>query len=511
MKQKLKLIMYLALAAVVFSCAEERDFVKEQNHRPNVDFKEVSFKEALSIPIFKNAYQKVAKSKSDFGGAEQARTALEEQFGFTIVESSPVRIITDQHGVIFYIMLVERVIKEELVFENLMIRVKDAETAAAIFKYLLSEKGIKTETEEYFFKEVVISEIIDLNVEGRMFFSTNSDGDTCITTTQLMCNATWSGEPYNHLASFNCFVHAANFGLSSLYETSSSECFPIGGGGNSSSNGSSSGSSNNTGGLGASVGTASDPLEMLAIPCRTGNCIEADIIEKPCTKLGKLADTLFQNIKPDIDFLKTKVIANTPVEWGVDFKKDGPSSSLSINDSSFTYQNFQIQGTSDNTPMIYGQGWVGGAHCHTINGFGMFSWKDIQNLLLAFNGANSNIKTNVTIIIVVPNAANPTNPKVYAIKVDNIATLTAKLNADLVNPNFADSTETETIDNIHADMELSWRNSTNLEKSFLEKFGDYGISLYKPTSDALTNWSKLKLSPNTLDGSGVEQVPCIFQ
>jgi hypothetical protein len=499
MKQKLKLIMYLALAAVVFSCAEERDFVKEQNQKPNINFRQVSFKEALSIPIFKNAYQKIAKNSSNFGGAEQARTALEEQFGFTIVAESPVRIITDQHGAVFYILLIERVIKEELVFENLMIRVKDAETAAAIFKYLMTEKGIMTGTEEYFFKEVVITEIIDLNVEGRMFFSTNSDGDTCITTTQLMCSALSSSQPDNHLASFNCFVHAANFGLSSLYETSSSECFPIGGGGNTSSNGSSSGSSNNTGGLGASVGTASNPLEMLAIPCRTGNCIEDNIVNDPCSKVKNLFDPLKANIKSSVENLQT-TITPTGGENATVFKKD-PVGNYLLPQTLPPSQTNGIQIPIGALVYAY-------AHTHTEDLYSMFSWTDVNSLFDVLQNTSIDNKTEVTIILVAHDDFHAN--VVYALTINNITAFTEMVNQKISSvPIPSPYTLLERLKHLDNKLGDKYSTDSNLEHAFLEHFADFNLSLFKADSN-LTTWSELKINLPTSPSipSTVLPIPC---
>ena len=282
--KKLPVFLYICLAFFAYSCSEENNFVKEQNHL-KVKFEQKTFEEVLKIPIFNEAYRKIVKSKGVLNKSAEARTALEDEYGFTIVENSPVRITIDEYGSVFYTLLIEREVKEELIFENLMIQVKDEETSAAIFKYIMSEKGTKSQTGEYFFKDAVSSEFIDLNVEGKVFFSSNSDNDICITTTQLMCNATWSGEPYDHIANYNCWVHGAFNGLSSLYETSSTVCYGAGGGGNSSDGGT---SSNNNGGHGATSGGSNDPLVVTPIPCKTGNCIEVDIVNDPCKKLKKL-------------------------------------------------------------------------------------------------------------------------------------------------------------------------------------------------------------------------------
>ncbi len=292
------------------SCSVEENILKKVNHK-KIDFKEKSFKEALSIPIFNNAYQKVAKNKGEFKSEDAARTALEDQYGFTIVTDSPVRIITDENGTIFYTILIEREVKEELVFENLVIKVEGEETSAAVFKYLMDEKGTVSESGEYFSPNVETSEFTDLNVAGKVFYNSDS-GETCITTTQVMCNATWSGEPYNHIANLGCYQYAANHGLSNLYESSSTVCFGfVGSGGG----GTPDGSSNNTGGLGGSGG-GTDSIDVTPIPCRTANCIELDEIDCNTSK-----DDLI-SVFPNLSDADAELLANVINEKGKDYGID---------------------------------------------------------------------------------------------------------------------------------------------------------------------------------------------
>lgn len=304
MAKKLKqIITLLALCSLIIlsGCTQEKEFINEHNHR-NIDFKEKSFKEALSLPLFNDALKKVAKQKGAFRSEDAARTALEDQYGFTIVADAPIRIITDENGTVFYTILIEREVKEELVFENLMMKVENNETTAAIFKYLMEGKGTISETGEYFFPNVESSEFTDLNVEGKVFYNSDT-GEACVTTTQLMCNATWSGEPYNHIPNANCYVYGGSNGnnFSNLYESSSTVCFGSAGG---DGGGTPDGSSNNTGGLGGSGGN-NEPIDVTPIPCRTGNCIELDVIlPDPCELINKL--------KNDVGFkLKMKVLKDS--------------------------------------------------------------------------------------------------------------------------------------------------------------------------------------------------------
>ncbi len=60
---------------------------------------------------------------------------------------------------------------------------------------------------------------------------------------------------------------------------------------------------------------------------------------------------------------------------------------------------------------------------------------------------------------------------------------------------------------IHDEQRIKYDNNRNqLEKSFLQQFALYGVSLYKATDDSLNNWNKLELSTST--PLTVQSIPC---
>ncbi|WP_395043003.1 hypothetical protein [Flavobacterium sp.] len=267
--KKFVLLSYFCLATFLYySCTQEKEYINGQN-RINFDLKEKSLKEALDMPIFNNAYSKLTKKKFSSSSSETARTALEDQFGFTIVPDVPVKIITKPDGTVFFTLLIEREVKEELKFENLMIQVKNTETSAAIFKYTMEEKAIKTMTNDYIIKEILNSQYTDLNVDGKMFF--NSGGETCFDTYIWKCDY---GLGYTHTAYSTCFSD------NTAYPVISVVC--MGDGGGPTSPDPTNGSVTVTGGGG---GSPNDIIET-PTPCRSVNCIEAD--KTPCDELKKL-------------------------------------------------------------------------------------------------------------------------------------------------------------------------------------------------------------------------------
>ena len=511
--KKFVLLSYFCLATFLYySCTQEKEYINKKN-RINFDLKEKSLKEALDMPIFSTAYSKLTKKKFSSSTSETARTALEDQFGFTIVPEVPVKIITKPDGTVFFTLLIEREVKEELKFENLMIQVKNTETSAAIFKYTMEEKAIKTITNEIIIKEIPNSQFTDLNIDGKIFF--NGDGDTCFDINVILCDVP-DNRPAGHVATSECWYYFNNVpGASNIYYATSVVCMNdggIGGGGGGDTGGGGGGSStNNTGGLGASGGS-SDPVVISPTPCRTGNCIEAEVIKKPCLQLKKLADFDKMNLKPKIDILKNKVISNVQNEWGLKLTKIGPTT-INAADSLFAYDAILVEGNLNDVPLSYGDDFIGGAHIHTNKGYAIHTWRDIYNLSLSYQDTSPNKRDDVANFLVVKDPLNLTHPKVYAIKVDNITTLQTKLDQDLNNPLYLDSNIDVTIKNLNESLLPLYKYSPCLEHGIIQHFSSYGISLYQAADDDLTEWNKLVVGPigDILSPKGVRKIPCIFQ
>ncbi len=87
---------------------------RNQASRPGPQRQTKNFTEALLLPQFNLSLQKLSGKKGSISESAQARTALEEQYDFTIVEEAPVKILIFPDGLIKYILLIERQEKEEL-------------------------------------------------------------------------------------------------------------------------------------------------------------------------------------------------------------------------------------------------------------------------------------------------------------------------------------------------------------------------------------------------------------
>lgn len=113
-----------------------------------------------------------------------------------------------------------------------------------------------------------------------------------------------------------------------------------------------------------------------------------------------------------------------------------------------------------------------------------------------FDGLNSDF-TKGDIFMMIVNY----DGSVYAMKIDNFDLLSSAVQDDLDNADGVDNDEKEEnlmvkIKDLYAD------NSENLEAAFLNRFKDFGVSLYKATDQNLNNWEKLELqNPNDINST----------
>jgi hypothetical protein len=100
-------------------------------------------------------------------------------------------------------------------------------------------------------------------------------------------------------------------------------------------------------------------------------------------------------------------------------------------------------------------------------------------------------------------AVTPNN-LTYTIRVNNIQTLIDKIDDDMQNSEGNNVDEKK--EYLMQEMREKYGESTNLEQTFLDLYGDYGISLYKTTDANLNNWKKLELDKN--DNQITNETPC---
>ena len=116
-------------------------------------------------------------------------------------------------------MLIERAAKENLKFENLVIKVKDTVLNALILKYTLSEKATYSEEHDSYAMDVNDTEMTPLPIDGKQTMG----GVTCVMTNIFMCSALGGDFTEIHVAQPICFEHTG------IYLTSQLVCSSSGG------------------------------------------------------------------------------------------------------------------------------------------------------------------------------------------------------------------------------------------------------------------------------------------
>ncbi|MEZ7500629.1 hypothetical protein QO200_18070 [Flavobacterium sp. Arc3] len=172
-------------------------------------------------------------------------------------------------------------------------------------------------------------------------------------------------------------------------------------------------------------------------------------------------------------------------------------------DETYRYEYTQISSTNEfSVEISTGSTYIGSIHSHPENGYDMFSFQDIKTLLATYDNASSTRARDVFLSIVVED--NTTGEAlIYTLQIDQVAMLRSEVNAVWNDPKYSGFSEEKKINLIHAEQAQKYEKSNNqLEKSFLEQFNNYGISLFKG-GNTLNNWDKL-----TLNQSTITKTPC---
>lgn len=212
-------------------------------------------------------------------------------------------------------------------------------------------------------------------------------------------------------------------------------------------------------------------------------------IESPCDKIkpklnpskGNLKDKII-NMRPGAD------LTNGEHTMQLNKTISGSYSTGSINIS------VGLQGTVKSGGDAYGS-----IHTHPWStSFPMFSFTDVYSLSRFFdNSASHNTKdVSVILVIKIQNAQGILEDVTYALTINNSeATFMAKV--DAIYNSFAGDEE-----KMMKDMDTGIKeyfdkekiaNTKNYERSFLNFFKDYGITLHKANSD-LTHWEQLSIN-----------------
>ncbi len=278
--KKMKLFLYICLGLIILNaCTFEEEIIKQNGYQEKMKLESKKFSELLQLPAFNNAYKRVINKKLTLSNDFAARTALEDQYGFTIVEDKDAKVITDVDGSISYSMLIERAVKENLKFENLIINVKDTIIKAMTLKYTLSEKAIYNQEHDSYAMDIENTELMPLAIDGKQ----TTGGDDCIQISTVWCSVLDPNNPeysHDHIANQGCLNNSGD----ALYLIWSEYCFGSGGGGGDIGTGT-------TGGWNPTTGSGSGPVINNGPSVNTAPIVDDEDVlvgSTPCDKLYDL-------------------------------------------------------------------------------------------------------------------------------------------------------------------------------------------------------------------------------
>ena len=225
--------------------------------------------------------------------------------------------------------------------------------------------------------------------------------------------------------------------------------------------------------------------------------------DNPCKNMKDLVQPNLDkpSIKPEIDWLKTKIDENH--EFGVEVEKNKDPQTNEWLDCTYTQkesQNANVLTISLST----GGKIIGSAHSHPFGiSYAIPSYGDLKWLLDCYDRAASTRKEFVfTMIICKDN--NGIN-HVYSLNINNIISFRTKVMGIWNDTKYDGLDENLKINKIHQEQGINLKNSNGqLEKSFLEQFKNFGFDLLEATNDNLDEWKKVEISPTAT----IIKVPC---
>ncbi|WP_293893608.1 hypothetical protein [Flavobacterium sp.] len=265
------------------------------------------------------------------------------------------------------------------------------------------------------------------------------------------------------------------------------------------------GISSGNNGTGSENGSgSSQDNSITTTPIDDGLLVLPPTSKSPCRDLADLSKPNSGDMKPEINWLKTKL--DETKEFGVEVEKS-PNPNP---DGTYNYPKTEKESDESNhVELSFGEYVIGAAHCHPSNityaipSFGDLKWlKDCVSHVPPFR------QKDVFTMIVCKDAAGIINT--YAIKITNLLAFTTKVNDIWNSPKYSGKSEKQKIEAILNKQAKKYKSTNNqtplLEKTFLEEFSEFGIDILKATDDNLDNWETLKLDSS--QPSGVKSVPC---
>ncbi|WP_445456330.1 hypothetical protein [Flavobacterium sp. HNIBRBA15423] len=520
---KLFLFTLLGVLTLLFvNCEYEEDspkIEKKAAFKQNLKVSKVHFKDFKNNAKLLNQLTKIGNKSN---ALTSNRILLSNDNSFYI-DTDFAYYIEDEKGGHSYTFQINRK-NPNLLLENLILNQNDstgydlyiAQYAITEQEYQELEQGHNPDLSEKITITPVDGTLIDIN----SLLSRGDVGGMCLTTTIIPGNTCPGAEhhnledilggaycPYFENGSFTVYAEQVIYSYSPCGEDQD------GGGSSDSSGDNGSGYNEGTGGDANNDNSSTndpnpnDDIEDTQSPVNTTPVLQADITE-PCETLKQLIDA-DNDFETKIETLKNKINEGVDKEWIFSFERVRSYDPAS--GASYSYNTTPVEeGETTTTTAWQGGDYIGNIHLHPFFGHKIFSWQDIRVLLDTYEKAHRGNKRHVVVMIICENPNNSAQPLIFALKVNDIAKLQAKMEADWNDPKLAYITNDELrLKKIHEKLAEKYDvNKTSLEKYFLQKFGDYGIDLYQAQNGDLNNWNKLNLANNSDGVPTATPQPC---
>ena len=266
--QSFKLLVACFIVLFILACETQEDFINPKNQK-HFHVTDKPLQELILNKQFNESFRKLQKSNAPLTSSENAKTALEDQYGFTI--TNEIAKVIESDNKISYTFEISRENQSETYFENLVIEIDSVNQSKAILlKYTPSEEITSDFTNQVNFKGDVAVDVIDEeenNTENKYIFVTMI-GSLCNTPPD--CGGAICGFGSIIVVLYEGQVDAGHGGGSGYYGGSS----PVYTGGQNhggSGGGSGSNNTNTTGGVYGNGGTNGTGINTIPIVPSTYN------------------------------------------------------------------------------------------------------------------------------------------------------------------------------------------------------------------------------------------------
>lgn len=320
---------------------------------------------------------------------------------------------------------------------------------------------------------------------------------TTIIVEAIMCSAFvhWPWSPTES----NCTAdEKAKIVTTYLYECIPTNYNPIDGATPANPGGTSAGGSNNTGNNNTG-GTSLTTIVGGPAP---------DATKDPCKVFEEALDPLKQNLNHYINDLVTKHQQSVKNEVSYSFSKTPQYDPAT--DAYTAFGNYNAVYKDGGPTLVYinlGTRWYSSIHLHPKDqeeASGIFSWRDIRTFKDGYLQVTNDLKGEYSMVLVAPNPLNFNQYNVYALRINDINLLIEAINNEWNSSKWLNITdEKKRLEAIQESLGLDYvANKNNLAQFFLQKFSNYGISLFQLQNN---QWKELRLN-NT--SNELEEKPC---